>query len=226
MTGIIIQGLIALNHPGYVWHQWHGTLLTIAVILFSVMFNTALAVHLSFIEGCILILHILGFFAIIIPLWATASRGRAEEVLLTFSNNGGWPSTGLSAMIGLQPLMGVFIGYDCSVHMSEELHDASRTMPKAIMWSCAINFTMAFLMGVTLIFCVGDVENILSTPTKQPFIQLFYNATQSYGGTNTMVALVVVLLVGCTISCAATSSRQIWSFSRDGYVNNTDLIRS
>ena len=76
MTGTIIQGLIALNTPDYVWQQWHGTLLTIGVILFSVMFNTILAVHLAFIEGCILILHILGLFAIIIPLWVTAPRGR------------------------------------------------------------------------------------------------------------------------------------------------------
>jgi hypothetical protein len=37
--------------------------------------------------------------------------------LLEFSNNGGWPSTGLSAMIGLTTPLSVLIGYDCSVHM-------------------------------------------------------------------------------------------------------------
>lgn len=163
-------------------------------------------------------LHILGFFAIVIPLWITAPRGRPEVVLFDWTNNGGWPSTGLSAMIGLAAPLGVFIGYDCSVHMAEELVDASRTLPKAIMWSCALNFTLALLMGVTLIFCVGDVDSILSTPTFQPFIQLFFNAVQSYGGTNTMVAIVILLLTGCTLTEVATSSRQIWSFARDGLV--------
>lgn len=216
MTGTIIQGLIALNNENYIFQRWHGTLLTIMIILFSVFFNTFLSVHLSFIEGILLVLHIVGLFVMIIPLWATAIHGRAEEVLLTFTNNGDWPTNGLSAMIGLAAPIGVFIGYDCSAHMSEELLDASRTMPRAIMWSCATNFAMAFLMGVTLIFCVGDIDNVLSTSTGQPFVQLIFNATKSYAGTNTMVTVLIILLAGCTLTEVATSSRQIWSFSRDG----------
>lgn len=69
----------------------------------------------------VLILHITGFFAIVIPLWVMAPRGRAEVVLLEFSNFGGWPTTGLSAMIGLLAPMAVLVGYDCSVHMCKSL---------------------------------------------------------------------------------------------------------
>ncbi|RMZ86506.1 hypothetical protein DV736_g6268, partial [Chaetothyriales sp. CBS 134916] len=43
MVGSITQGLIALNVQDYVWHNWHGTLLTITVIVFSIIFNTAFA---------------------------------------------------------------------------------------------------------------------------------------------------------------------------------------
>jgi len=65
----------------------------------------------------VLILHILGFFAIIIPLWIMAPRAKADVVLLEFTNYGGWSSTGLSSMIGLLAPMAVLVGYDCSVHM-------------------------------------------------------------------------------------------------------------
>jgi len=41
------------------------------------------------------------------------------HVLLDFSNNGGWSSTGLSAMIGLTSSLSVLIGYDCSAHIGE-----------------------------------------------------------------------------------------------------------
>jgi choline transport protein len=116
MVGTIIQGLIALNVTDYVWHNWHGTLLTIAVIAFSIIFNTMLASRLPLIEGIVLILHLAGFFAIIIPLWVMAPRAH-PRVLLEFSNFGGWSSTGLSAMIGLTSPLSVMIGYDCSVHM-------------------------------------------------------------------------------------------------------------
>lgn len=83
------------------------------------------------------------------------------------------------------------------------------------MSSVVINVTLAFVMGVTLIFTLGDIDSILSTPTYQPFIQVFFNATQSYGGTNAMVAIVIILLTACCISEVATASRQIWSFARD-----------
>ncbi len=116
MVGTIIQGLIALNVEGYVWQNWHGTLLTIAVISFSIVFNTVLASRLPLIEGTVLILHLAGIFAIIIPLWVMAPRAH-PSVLLEFTNNGGWSTTGLSAMVGLTAPMSVLIGYDCSVHM-------------------------------------------------------------------------------------------------------------
>lgn len=117
MVGSVIQGLIALNVQDYVWHAYHGTLLSIAAIVFSIAFNTFLAPHLPLIEGTVLILHLAGFFAIIIPLWVMAPRANAHDALLVFTNFGGWSSTGLSAMIGLTTPLSVLIGYDCSVHM-------------------------------------------------------------------------------------------------------------
>lgn len=120
MVGGVIQGLIALNVPDYVWHNYHATLLTIAIIAFSIVFNTALAVRLPFIEGVVLILHVAGLFAIIIPLWVMAPRGNAHDTLLVFTDNGGWANTGLSTMIGLSSIVGLLIGYDCSVHMCKQ----------------------------------------------------------------------------------------------------------
>lgn len=117
MAGTVIQGLIALNVQDYVWHAYHGTLLSIAAIVFSIVFNTALAFKLPLIEGVVLVLHLAGLFAIIIPLWVMGPRANAHDALLVFTNFGGWSSNGLSAMIGLTTPLSVLIGYDCSVHM-------------------------------------------------------------------------------------------------------------
>lgn len=215
MVGGIIQGLIALNYPNYGFERWHATLLTIAIQSFAVIFNTALAVRLPLVEAIILILHIAGFFGIFIPLWALAPRGKPEDVLLHFIDNGNWGNKGLSAMIALQGPLSSLIGYDCSVHMSEELHDASLKMPKAIMWAVGPNAILGFLMAVTMAFTVGNVDEVLKTPTYQPFIQVFYNGTRNIAGTNAMCAVVIVCLVACCISEVATASRQLWSFARD-----------
>ncbi|KAF2731622.1 amino acid transporter [Polyplosphaeria fusca] len=217
MVGSIIQALIALNDESYTPKPWHATLLTIATITFSIVFNTVLAAKLPLLEGTISLLHIAGLFAIIIPLWTLSPRLDARTALLEFTNEGGWPSNGLATMIGLTTPLSCMIGYDCSVHMSEETIDASITLPRAIMWSLAWNATLAFLMAVTLIFTLGEVDSLFGTTAGQlaPFIQLFYNGTQSYGGTNTMVAIVIIMLTACCISEVATASRQLWSFARD-----------
>jgi predicted membrane channel-forming protein YqfA (hemolysin III family) len=62
LAGTIIQGLIVLNNPHYVFERWHGTLLVIAITLFSILFNTFLAKRLPLVEVFILILHICGLF--------------------------------------------------------------------------------------------------------------------------------------------------------------------
>ena len=117
MIGGVIEGLVVLNNDSYVSQPFHSTLIAIAVVSFAILFNTVLAVRLPFIEGVLLMLHVAGLFAIIIPLWVTAPRGNAHDTLLVFTNNGGWPTTGLSAMIGMTSIVGTLVGYDCSVHM-------------------------------------------------------------------------------------------------------------
>ena len=68
----------------------------------------------------------------------------------------------------------------------------------------------------TLCFTITDPSTILGTPTNYPFIQLFYNITNSYVGTDIMVAIIIIALVCAVIAEIATASRQIWSFARDG----------
>jgi choline transport protein len=99
--------------------------------------------------------------------------------------------------------------------IAEEIKDASKALPKAIMWSQTINSAMTFIMAVTLTFALDDVESVLSTPTRYPFIQIFYNAAQSLAATNIMTAIIIICLSTCCISQVATASRQIWSFARD-----------
>lgn len=100
--------------------------------------------------------------------------------------------------------------------IAEEINNASETLPRALMSGVAVNGVLGFLMVITLCFTLGDVTNILATPTGYPFIQVFYNATQSYLATNIMTSIVIVVFTSAVISEIATSSRQLWSFARDG----------
>lgn len=93
---------------------------------------------------------------------------------------------------------------------AEETIDASRIIPIAITWSVIYNVITLFIIGTALIFCLGDVESLLNSRTGQPYIQLFYNATQSYAGSSVMAAILITLVECCVINEVATSSRQLW----------------
>ena len=109
-VGTLTQGLVVENHSDYTFQRWHGTLLTWAAILVAVVFNTVLTRALPKVEVMGLVLHILGFVAILIPLVYLAPHGTASEVFTVFLNGGSWNSQGLSFFIGLVSNATAFLG--------------------------------------------------------------------------------------------------------------------
>ena len=127
LIGTVIQALIVLHHPdpdesAYVPEPWHGTLLVIAIILGCFLFNIYLAKQLPAVEGVVFMIHIAGLFVMVIPLWALNRRWKPAEAAFTeFANGGGWPSIGVSFLVGLLPISASLGGIDCVVHMGEFL---------------------------------------------------------------------------------------------------------
>ena len=108
-----------------------------------------------------------------------------------------------------------WLGADCACHMSEETYDASRIVPWNIITTMLVNGILGFGMLIAAIFCTGDVESVLKTQTGYPFIQVFYNATNSLSGTTLMVCIPLILSYCAIVGQFATASRQMWSFARD-----------
>jgi hypothetical protein len=111
-----MQALFVLNIDTYVYHQWHGSLLTLALMMLCILFNTFLARNLPLVEGIFVMLHIVGIL-IFIPLWVLAPRREGGSPLVDFYNGNGWATDGLATMIGTTGPAAVLIGFDCSVHM-------------------------------------------------------------------------------------------------------------
>ena len=68
LCGVQIEALIQLHNPSYVPQQWHGTLLFWATVTIAILINTVVGQLLPPIEAIMLVIHVLGFFAILIPL--------------------------------------------------------------------------------------------------------------------------------------------------------------
>lgn len=215
LAGSQIQGLIALNKPDYDFKAWHGTLLVFAVSAFNIVFNTFFVRRLPLIESIVLVVHIFGFFAVLVVLWVTGPISDAQTTFTTFNDFGGWNSFGWATLSGLVAVVLPLLGADAAVHMSEELQDASRTLPRSMLWTTVVNGSMGFVMLITFCSVLGSIDEALASPTKQAYLYVFYNSTQSVAGATAMGVLVIFMAIFCNLSITATSSRQLFAFARD-----------
>jgi amino acid transporter len=216
--------MISLNNDSYVPQAWHIVLLTIAVVTIAVVFNSFFARKLPLVEGLVLVLHVCGFFAILIPLWVFAPRHSSLDVWTNFSQVSAedlpppsqpWPSIGLACLVGLSSSIYALIGPDSCVHMAEEVKDASRTIPWAMVSTLIFNGFTGLIMVVTFAYCLGPLDVARNAPYGFAFISTFYNATGSKAGATVMTAIITILSMCSAISNVATASRQMFAFARD-----------
>jgi choline transport protein len=101
--------------------------------------------------------------------------------------------------------------------MAEEVKDAPLNVPRATIGSVLLNEVLGLGMLITVLFSLGsDLSGLLATPYGYPFIQIFLNSCRSAAGATTLAAILLVLIFCSTVGLVTTSSRMIWSFSRDG----------
>ncbi|KAK6859782.1 hypothetical protein PG995_003418 [Apiospora arundinis] len=216
LIGTLVQSIIVLLKSDYEPQPWQAVLLIWAVLGFAAFINTAASKALAHFESLTLVLHILGFFAIVIPLVYLAPHGDAS-LFTTFVNEGGWSTQGLSFMVGLPASVFSLIGADSAVHMAEEIRNASTVLPRAIIISIVLNGVLGFAILIAYLFCLGDLEAVLESQATlgYPFLFVFQKGVRSDPGAAVMGLLIVTLGICATVGVVASSSRMLWSFARD-----------
>jgi len=83
-----ISALAILNNENYHPERWHVSFILIALVTLGQLFNTFLAHRLPVVESGALVLHLVGFVAILVTLWVLGEPGGAREVFTTFHDGG------------------------------------------------------------------------------------------------------------------------------------------
>ena len=99
--------------------------------------------------------------------------------------------------------------------MAEELADARKDAPRAILWAVWIGAVTGFIFLVAVCFCITDINTAASSPTGVPIIQIFYDATDSFGAALALSILITVIALVSLAFLFAQSSRVVFSFARD-----------
>ena len=233
LCATLIQGLIILANPDFESTLWQGVLLVWAMVAFagnfkfissvkpsrtnlhSVLFNTMLGNLLPHVESLGMILHVVGFFAIIVPMIYLADYSNANAIFTTFSNEGGWPTQGLAFMTILSGAVFDFLGSDSVIHMAEETHNAARVSPRSMFISIIFNGVLGLATLIATLFCADDLDDALESPTGFAFMTIFQQATQSVGGAMAMSIIIFLMQMFAAIGIMAATSRMLWAFARD-----------
>lgn len=214
----------------------------ILIVIISTLFNTSLARSLPFIEGAVVLLHICGYFAVLVPLVMFGPQSSASRVFTSSENRGGWSSDGLSWSIGIISSAYPFLCYDGSVshvhnshhansipsscHMSEEVEDAAITVPRSMVATVLLNGIMGFGMLLAILFSMGSTDAALASKTGYPVIEILFNALQDKTATSAIVSILIAMFIFATIGIMASTSRLTWAFARDkGLPFSTVLAR-
>ena len=99
--------------------------------------------------------------------------------------------------------------------MTEEMKNASKEAPKAMVMSVYIGAITGFIFLISVCFCIGDISSTASSTTGVPLIQIFYDSTGSVVGTCFLSSLLVVIALVCANALLAEGSRSLFAFARD-----------
>ena len=82
--------MAVLNYPSYDPQRYHATLIRWGVIIVTIVFNTMLVRLLPWVEGSILVCHILGFIVVLVPIVYFGPHAPAKDVWNQYISSGGY----------------------------------------------------------------------------------------------------------------------------------------
>ncbi|KIW71916.1 hypothetical protein PV04_00143 [Phialophora macrospora] len=206
-----VFALVGITRPDFVYKQWMGflvfivanwtaTLMVLYERIIPAMSNTFLVISLVTITAT--------FICLLAPSTEKASAG------LVFGTEGyfnvsGWPN-GVAFLIGISGVNWGFSCLDAATHLAEEIPQPQKNIPKALLWTVAMGFIVAFPINVAMFFKATDLENTVS---------IFYLLYTSYRQNSTpaivLGSFMVLATWGALIGMHTWQSRIVWSLSRD-----------
>ncbi len=112
LVGTLIQSIISINNPNYAFPAWHATFLSIGAVCTAYVGNVFGSKILPHWQNIVFVIHVMAYFAFLIPIWVNAPRASSAQVWTGIENSGGWSSLSLCVMVG--QLSGIYtqVGVD------------------------------------------------------------------------------------------------------------------
>ncbi|KAG9604499.1 putative GABA permease, partial [Aureobasidium melanogenum] len=207
ITAGFILAIAELSNPDLVVARWKITLVAFAVAISGLSFNTLAPQLLHKLSRFFLIWNICAFIIVIV------------------TNMTGFGSA-YTAILGLLQTAFGMCCYDAPSHMTEEIRDARKEAPRAIILSVSIGAITGFIFLVAASFCISTIDGVANSATGSPIVQIFYDSTGSVAGSTCLTVLLIIINIGCSNALTAEGGRAVYAFARDQGLPFSRLLSS
>ncbi|EXL47806.1 hypothetical protein FOCG_10328 [Fusarium oxysporum f. sp. radicis-lycopersici 26381] len=196
----ITAAIIELHYPDFHPESWNIYLLYVAMTVFSLVFCFSQK-HLPVIAviGCIITVG--GGIAWGASFLALSPKQTASFVFTQFMNNSGYHSSIWVGIMSFYTPIYALYGTDGILHIAEEMQDAPKTAPRAMVYSMILSGITSLIGALIMAFCAGDWQA--------------YMEFDSAGGSALIVLVIVLLNFLVTVSVNTASSRLVWGMACD-----------
>ncbi|EXJ93406.1 hypothetical protein A1O1_01798 [Capronia coronata CBS 617.96] len=207
-----ISGMAVLTYPDYVPTTWQVWLIYVGIVVL----NTVIAIGgnriMSLLTSASLYWSLASFLVCLITtvaMHAGKPYEPASFVFGNFSNESGWSSAGTAFVIGW-----MLSTYNVP-GLLEEMERPQVEVPRAMVGAILTGFVTSFTFLVALLFCVTDMNEIVTSPTGVPVLVIFYQSTGSQAAAIALTCLIFVSIMFSEIGGILISGRTTWAFARD-----------
>ncbi|CAH2355932.1 GABA-specific permease [[Candida] railenensis] len=190
----------------------------VACVVAHIFVTCASSKHISKLQTASIIVNILiiVLYIIALPIGASPNFKDGKYIFGQLDNYSTWPK-GWQFVLSWMPAIWTIGAFDSCVHMSEEAHNATRSIPIGILGSITTCFVLGTVIIIVTTACIqtDDIAgHIIGTDLGQPMAQIIYDALGKKWAIAFMILIAIAqFMMGASILTAI--SRQIWAFARD-----------
>ncbi|KAF7627907.1 amino acid/polyamine transporter I [Aspergillus flavus] len=210
----IIGGVVQLSQPRFELTRWVTFLIYAALLILSLLFSLSQR-HLPAVAVLGGFITLFGGIAWAATFLALSPKRDTSFVFTEFINSSGYTSSAWVGIMSFYTPVYALYGTDGIMHIVEEMQDAEKSAPRAMIWSIIFSGVTSLLGALVMGFCIGDWEAYLETDF--PIIPWFVDTLNgSVTGGSTMVLIVIVFLnFLIAVSVNVAGSRLAWGMARD-----------
>ncbi|KAF2182074.1 hypothetical protein K469DRAFT_740567 [Zopfia rhizophila CBS 207.26] len=122
--------------------------------------------------------------------------------------------TAQAVLAGAVPIMLGFAGSDAGSHIAEEIKNAPKVIPFAMIINIFSFFILGYSMIILVLFCTSTDE-VLTSTFSFPILPIFVNVTHSLLATAALISMIIFIGLCGAWDLQATASQMLWAFARE-----------